>query len=216
MGYKRSKFNEKGFNEKEYTRYFRLNQAEYIRKKLRCLKAYSDGLEFEEISTKFNIHTQSVRSYINCYIAGGFELLCQETLRPKTCLLTESQSLEFKNVLLKSPKEFGIDSNIWTGVIMCQYLKKTYGVEYKSGIYDLLERLGLSHQKAHADYGNADIEQQRVFIKDFKDTILGSDSKTAIVKFDEFSICEKPSSYYGWAEKNTRPRYVTNEKKENA
>jgi transposase len=216
MGYKRTKFIEKGFNEQEYSRYFRLNQAEYIRKKLRCLKSYSAGIEFEEISIKHGVHIQSARSYVNCYISGGFELLCKEIIRPKTCLLTASQSLEFKKILLKPPKESGMEGNIWTGLLMCQYLKKTYDIDYKSGIYDLLERLGLTHQKAHADYGNADIEQQRAFVKDFKDTISGSDSETAIIKFDEFSICEKPTAYYGWAEKNTRPRYVTNEKKENA
>ncbi len=215
MGYNRSKFTEKGFNEEEYARYFRMNQAEYIRRKLRCLKAYHDGMEYEEITVKYGVHNQTARSYINCYLAGGFDLLCQAIVRPKKCLLTESECLDFAEVLLKSPKDAGMEGNIWTGLMMCQYLKKTYNVEYKSGIYDLLERLGMTHQKAHSDYENADIEQQRAFLEDFKETILSSDSKTAIVKFDEFSICEKPTSYYGWARKNTRPRYVTNEKKEN-
>ena len=163
------------------------------------------------------IEQQSVRTYINIYIEGGFEELCKKVKRPQSSLLTETQSLEFKTVLLsKRPSEVGLTGNIWTGQIMCDYLRKTYNVIYKLGIYDLLERLNLSHQKAHADYGNAKVEEQKAFIADLKQTLLQANSKTAVIKFDEFSVCEKPSSYYGWAEKNTRPKFKTNEKKERA
>ncbi|MBK8444750.1 MAG: hypothetical protein IPL35_15660 [Sphingobacteriales bacterium] len=39
-----------------------------------------------------------------------------------------------------------------------------------------------------------------------------ADDTTAVLMYDEFSISERPTSYYGWAEKNTRPLVVTNEK----
>ena len=97
---------------------------------------------------------------------------------------------------------------------MRQYLERTYDVRYKSGIYDLLERLGLTHQRAHSDYGNADPEEQRVYLEKLTDSLLSADEQTAVVKFDEFSVSERPGNYYGWAEKNTRPRVVTDEKKE--
>ncbi|MBK8442380.1 MAG: winged helix-turn-helix domain-containing protein [Sphingobacteriales bacterium] len=95
---------------------------------------------------------------------------------------------------------------------MKAYLKATYGVVYKSGIYDLLERLNLSHQKAHFDYGNADKDKQKAFVTDLKEQLLVADDTTAVLMYDEFSISERPTSYYGWAEKNTRPLVVTNEK----
>ncbi len=86
----------------------------------------------------------------------------------------------------------GLCGNIWTGVLMCQYLKQVYNVVYKSGIYDLLERLNLSHQKAHADYANAKPSEQVAFIKDLQRTLIEADEKTAVIKFDEFSVCQKP------------------------
>ena len=153
---------------------------------------------------------------MNLYISGGFKELCKEVIRPKKSQLTVIESQSFKEILLtKRPFEVGLEGNIWTGKIMCQYLKETYEVDYKSGIYDLLERLNLTHQKAHADYGNAKPSEQITFIEELKERILNADTKTSIIKFDEFSICEKPSAYYGWAEKNTRPIFVTDEKKEN-
>ena len=114
------------------------------------------------------------------------------------------------------PGEVGLEGNIWTGDLMCQYLSKTYGVVYKSGIYDLLERLNLTHQKAHADYSNADPELQTRFWEDLQNTLLRADERTAVAKFDEFSLSRRPTTYYGWAEKNTRPKVATDEKNASA
>ena len=36
--------------------------------------------------------------------------------------------------------------------------------------------------------------------------------KEKIVFFDEFAVYERPSIFYGWAEKNTRPEVPSNEK----
>jgi hypothetical protein len=93
---------------------------------------------------------------------------------------------------------------------MRNYLKNSYGIVYKSGIYDLLARLNLSHQKAHADYAKSD--EQIAFLDELKNTLLNADKKRAVVKFDEFSVCEKPTPHYGWAEKNTHPKRMTNQK----
>ncbi len=46
-----------------------------------------------------------------------------------------------------------------------------------------------------------------------KDSILEANDEHIVLKFDEFSICEKPTSYYAWAEKNTRTKFITNEQK---
>jgi uncharacterized protein YifE (UPF0438 family) len=62
------KFDNRGFDQSEYQRYFRRHQAEYMRKKLRMLKRYQLGKAFSEIAVYFGIHGQSVRKYINTYI----------------------------------------------------------------------------------------------------------------------------------------------------
>lgn len=197
----------------QYQRYFHQNQAEYIRTKLRCVRMYAQGNGFDQLSSTLGVHPQSARKYINTYLAGGFEELCQPMTRQQPCLLSDQQGAVFKEVVLNTrPEQVGLEGNLWTGSLMCQYLSQTYGVVYKSGIYDLLERLNLSHQRSHADYGNADTSQQAAFLAELKETLLQADEKTAVVKFDEFSVCEKATSYYGWAEKNTRPKVVTNEK----
>ncbi len=99
---------------------------------------------------------------------------------------------------------------------MRQLIKREFAIDYQSGIYDLLDRLDLSHQKAHSDYQNADKNEQREFLAQFKQTLLASDLQNAVITFDEFSISTKPTNYYGWAERNNRPRVKTDEKNERA
>jgi hypothetical protein len=128
--------------------------------------------------------------------------------------LTAEQAAAFKTILLTTcPQDQGLEGRIWTGARMKAYLYNRYQVIYESGIYDLLERLGLSHQKAHADYANADPVEQQALLESFTRTLLASGETTAVVAFDEFSVCEKPTAAYGWAEKNTRPTFKTDEKK---
>lgn len=215
MGKLRQQFEQKGFDEKEYQSYFHQNQSEYVRKKLRIIQLYQEKMATKQISKALKVNIQSINKYVTTYLSGGLEKLCQKDKRPRNSFLTQDQSLEFKQVILsKQPFELGLEGNIWTGKLMGEYLKKTYSITYKSGIYDLLDRLNLTHQKAHADYGNADKEEQIKFINDLKNSILQANEERIVIKFDEFSISEKPSSFYGWAEKNTRPKVVTNEKKD--
>ena len=216
MGYTRKKMEVLGFDKVLYEKYYHRHQSAYIRTRLCAVWEYQSGKAFSEVGTLLCIHWQSVRKYVNLYLSGGFKALCAPTVRPQPTLLTGEQEQSFKTVLLtQRPREVGLSGNIWTGELMCAYLEKTYQVVYKSGIYALLKRLRLSHQKAHFDYGNADVQQQQVYIQNLKDTLLNADTQTAVLMFDEFSISERPTAYYGWAEKNTRPVVVTNEKKRN-
>jgi transposase len=217
MGYSRKQFLAKGFEQADWQKYFHRHQQAYIRLKLACVKSYAEGNTPAQIAEEFSLSTLSVRQYLTQYLRGGLAGLCQPTRRRQPSLLTASQAQAFKEVLLSSPpQDHGLEGRIWTGQLMKQYLKNTYQVDYRAGVYDLLERLNLSHQKGHPDYANADAGQQQAFLQDFTQTLLGADPQTAVVVYDEFSVCEKPTAFYGWAEKNTRPTFQTDEKKEPA
>jgi transposase len=211
---KRTAFTEKGFDEKTYERYYHQHQIAYIRTRLRCVKLYSEGESFSAIAEKLNIGDRSVRNNINLYLTAGYKGITTRFTRKQPKQLTPSEESSFKQIILSTkPSDHGYNGNIWTGQLMIAYIEKTYQVTYKSGIYDLLERLNLSHQRAHADYSNANPAEQIAFIKELGNTLYTEPTTTALVFADEFSVCEKPSCYYGWAEKNTRPTVSTNEKK---
>jgi transposase len=214
---KRSKFEAIGFDKVVWYKYYHQHQVSYIRTRLNCIKHFSEGHEFAEVAKHLGIGVQAVRNAINKYITGGYDLVVAPVVRPQPSRMTAEQMAKFREVILTThPSEHGFSANIWTGKIMIAYLEQTYNVVYKSGIYDVLYKLKLSHQRAHSDYSNADPEAQAAFIADFEAALYAEPSTTAFVFADEFSVCEKPTSYYGWAQRNTRPQVSTNEKKVNA
>lgn len=211
---KKLEIDKKGFDETVWLKFFRRHQQEYIRQRLRAVKLFAENITVPAICEQLEINKNSLYLFIRIYLAEGFSGLCRHTSRNHKTRLTEEQELRFKQIILtKAPFECGLAGNIWTGALMRQLIKQKFDVNFKSGIYDLLDRLNLSHQKAHSDYQNADKPEQLQFIKDFKQVLLASDEQNAVLTFDEFSISSKPSSYYAWAEKNTRPRVKTDEKK---
>jgi transposase len=203
-----------GFDLAAWKGYYRQHQIAYIRQRLWVVRHFSEGMSSSKVALEMGISAAKVYRDIEKYLSGGFAGLVARDTRCQPKLLSASQEAAFKNAVQHTrPIEHGIDSHIWTGKVMIEYLQTKYNVTYKSGIYDLLARLGLTHQRAHADYSNADPEKQRVFGEQLTQTLLNTEETTAVLFSDEFSVSEKPSAYYAWAEKNTRPKYSTNEKK---
>lgn len=214
---KKTEFDKLGFDHAKWSKYFQRYQQEYIRKRLRAIKLFAENTDVATICQTLSLNKNTFYLFVNLYLKEGFEGLCRPAVRPKPTLLSKEQELSFKHTILtKAPFECALEGNIWNGTLMREFIKREFAVDYKSGIYDLLDRLHLSHQKAHADYQNADKNEQLQFLDRFKQILLASDEQNATLTFDEFSINSKPSSYYGWAEKNTRPRVKTDEKNEPA
>ncbi|NOU17305.1 MAG: IS630 family transposase [Bacteroidales bacterium] len=85
------------------------------------------------------------------------DLAQQEALK---CVLTNNR-----------PDEFGFNSATWSGPLIGEYIKKTFGVEYKRAqVYNILKALGFSFQKARGRYPEADPIQQAAFVESLKKT----------------------------------------------
>lgn len=215
MRHIRKLFLVKGFDEAEYKRVYHRCQVEYLRTRLRCIKTFAEGHEFDVLPGMIGRNLASCRKYIRLYLEEGFAGVIRPDARKHSQALSTEQQQEFTTTLLETrPCDHGLDGNIWTGTLMQQFIHERYGVCYKSGIYDLLERLGLSHQRAHADYGNASPEDQYAFLQDFRHALNAADRTHRVLSFDEFSVGAIPTPHYGWARKNTRPTVITDEKKE--
>ena len=117
-------------------------------------------------------------------------------------------------LLEQKPTTYGIDRQIWTGKIIQEVIRQRWQVELKdSRIYDILKEMGLSHQKAHRDYENADKEQQQKFIATIKKKLLELKPRERLIFYDEFAVYDRPSLYYAWAERNSNPEVPSNEKR---
>lgn len=207
----------KGLDLELWQQYYNRNQQEYKRNRLRAVKLVYQGHTQTSVCSTLGISQSALNDWIELYLLGDLKSLCANIVYQRESLLGSIKEKELKWILLnRTPLDFCLDANIWTGNVIMDFLYLFYGVTYQlKGIYPLLDRLNLSHQKAHHDYGNADPEKAEAFIEELRTTLLNPKQGQAIIFSDEFSVSQQPSTYYGWAEKNTRPKVVTNEKKRN-
>lgn len=78
-------------------------------------------------------------------------------------------------VLTQRPTDYGIERQMWTGALLCEVIAQRFGVQLKdSRIYELLQEMGLSYQRAHRDYANADPEAQQEWVGTVKKTSISA------------------------------------------
>lgn len=168
-GTKLKEVKEKGLDLNSWHIYMRNNQKEYIRKKLRCIKIAIELDSFDEIVDQCQCSRSTLSSYFEIFLQGGLDGLVKKKQGVKGEWLNQEQKAELEQIMLESkPCEFGYGAYIWTGDLVKQLIKDKFNVIYKSGVYDLLKRMGFTHQRAHNDYANADKDQQRQFMEDVK------------------------------------------------
>ncbi len=92
----------------------------------------------------------------------------------KPSRLTTQQQQQLKQMVLhQRPSDYGIERNLWTGAILASVIEQRWGLALKdSRIYELLHQLGLSHQRGHRDYANADRQAQQQWVEIVKKTRL--------------------------------------------
>lgn len=124
-------------------------QQSYIRQKLLAIKYLWLGYSRPEVAKQVGCSYVTLTEWIDKFIKGGLlELTKQITHRVKS-RLNESQQIELKRMLLESrPTDYGIERSICPGKII-SIIEQRWGVSLKdSRIYEILDSLELSHQKA--------------------------------------------------------------------
>ena len=138
----------------------------------------SEGSSRAEVAQILGCKDLSIARWMSKYLKTGLEGLVEPIKHQVKERLNLEQQQEIKEMVLNDrPTKYGIDREIWTGKIIVEVIKQRWGVDLKtSRIYEILDNLNLSHQKAHRDcvaveprrYDNADPEKQKKFVKVLK------------------------------------------------
>jgi transposase len=206
---------EKGLDIQGWQKLYYKNQKQYIRKRLEAIKYLWEGMTRKEVIEKVGCSKQSLITWIDMYLEGGLESLTKPMTSQRVQRLSKEQKEELKKMVLdQKPTDYGIERQIWTGQIIVEVIYKRWGVELKdSRVYDILAEMGLSHQKAHRDYENANPEAQKEFVAAIKKQVEELKPKEMLVFFDEFAVYDRPTLYYAWAERNSKPEVPSDEKR---
>ena len=154
-------------DKKQWQRLYYKNQQEYIRQRLSAIRYLSEGKSRAEVAQIVGRTDLTIAKWIGKYLENGLEGLVEPIKHQVKERLNPEQQQEIKGMVLNdSPTKYGIDREIWTGKIIAEVIKQRWRVDLKrSRIYEILDNLNLSHQKAHRDYDNADPEKQKKFVK---------------------------------------------------
>jgi len=146
------------------------HQQEYLRKRLLAIKYLWEGKTKIEVSKLLNCTDKTITTWIDKFLEGGLKMLTAPIRHQVKERLNPEQKQELKRIILsKTPKDYGIDRNIWTGKIIQKVILQKWSVSLKtSRIYEILGELKLSYQKAHRDYANASPIKQKEFVETLK------------------------------------------------
>lgn len=146
------------------------HQQEYIHQKLKAIKYLWEGKSRAEVAEQLGCTYKTLTTWIDEFIQGGLAQLTQPITHQVQSRLSPENKQELKRMILEQrPTDYGIDKYIWTGAIICEVIQQKWSVELKeSSVYEILQELGLSHQRAHRDYANADTKVQKVFVEQVK------------------------------------------------
>ena len=109
---------------------------------------------------------------------------------------------------------FGVHYNSyqWTGKGIQSVLEQRWQVHLNtSRIYEILDELGLSHQRVHRDYGPYVVAEREAYVADLKHKVEALPADATILAVDEFALQSQTCTHYGWAEKNSNRAYALTE-----
>jgi len=167
---------EKPFDANEWQKLYYCNQQQYIRQRLNAIKLLQQGQSRTQVSESIGCRYDTLTSWIDKYLDGGLSGLVSPIQHQKPSRLSPEQQQQLKAmVLTQRPSDYGYDRNLWTGAILVQVIAQRFEVQLKdSRIYELLSELGLSYQRAHRDYANANLEEQKEWVEAVKKTAIAS------------------------------------------
>lgn len=203
----------------EWQRLYYHHQNFYLRRRMNAIKLIWDGVKLVDVCIVLNCDIKSLRNWVDAYLSGGFKQLLAPKVSGKRDKgkLNKDQLRVLKYIVLeKTPLDYGMDFYRWTLDAIKNLIATKWQIELKKSQIQVIlkQKLGLSYQKFHRDYANADINKQKAFAKDINQRIENKSEDEVQIWFDEFSISTRPDASYGWARVNTHPTIPSNEKKE--
>lgn len=169
-------FRDKPFDADEWQKLYYRNQQHYIRQRLTAIKLLYEGHSRTQVSKQVGCRYDTLTRWMNKYLDGGLQGLVQPIRHQKPSRLSPEQQQQLKDmVLTQRPTDYGIDRNMWTGAILSVVIEQRFEVPLKdSRIYELLCELGLSYQRAHRDYANANPQAQQEWVATVKKTAIAT------------------------------------------
>lgn len=137
------------FSSSEFFGLAKKERRPWIRRRIQAIATvYAGTLSREAVARKFGTDSDQVRLWIKRYNVEGMKGLEDKPGKGAKRRLTQRQETLLKGSLQKSPGKSGIQTNLWTGRAVQEYLKKRRWFSCSiPEAYVILHRLGFSLQR---------------------------------------------------------------------
>ena len=149
---------------------FYRHQQHSKRRRLLALKGLWDGQSMIQVCRTQGLQRKTLETWLDAYLHGGFDALLADQKRPRPQTLSPQRLKVLRHILLhKTPSDYGLDSYQWTAPRVQELLGKKWGLHLgRTRLYEIFDGLGLSHQRAHRDYGPSKPAQRAAFVGDLQ------------------------------------------------
>jgi transposase len=109
---------------------------------------FEQKLSTAQISASLKVDDQTVRRWRRVYVLGGRDGLLSSKHPGRTARLDAAQRAKLTELLLKTPKECGLNRYLWTTQLIADLIQREFGVAYHHDhVGRLLGAMGFTHQK---------------------------------------------------------------------
>jgi transposase len=138
-----------------------------IWRRAKAVLGYIGGTSVIELSEKLDVTRGSINRWLQWFSAKGTDGLRPRERPGGMPRLTEEQQDELVAMVEAGPQAAGYPTGIWTGPMIGEWIRQRFGVSYHNHhIPRLLHKLGFSVQRPRKRLARADLEKQRVWLKE--------------------------------------------------
>lgn len=137
------------------------NEAYIVGIRLYLVYLVALGHSSRKLSELHHISFKQITNWVHRFEKQGIEGLKDRSGRGRKSALSDQQLDRIKTlVLAESPKEYGLQSEKWTGPLLVQWINNEYGLEYqKAQVYNLLNKIGIAFEKKRGLIYSAEFPQ---------------------------------------------------------
>lgn len=162
----------KGYTPEAIRLLFRDDERYTVGLRLYAVYQVACGQPSRNLEALYNTSFKQITNWVHQFEREGINGLRNKRRKGRNTRLTEEQRMVIKDLLQShSPLEYGYNTATWTGSLLILWIKKQFNVTYKKAqIYNIIHKLGFSHQKGRGIYPEANEQNQAAFKDALKKT----------------------------------------------
>lgn len=187
-------------------------------KRIQAVVDIASGRSVDDVAERLGLSESCIYGYVTAFLLKGFDSLAYRRPPGRPAKLTKTQKKELGDLIDAGPEAAGYDVGCWTTVLIQDWIKRKFKVEYSvQYLAELLKHMNYSWQKARfvSDHLEDVSQEQRDWMQMKWPEILrlAKDKQAQILFGDEASFAQWGSLSYTWARRGQQPTVKTSGKR---